>query len=40
LLFGKGEGFGGGLEFVVGLMELKKEEDEGRRLWWLWLGWR
>jgi len=31
-LFGEGKGFGGGLWFVVGLMELKEEEDGGRRL--------
>ena len=30
--FGEGEGFGGLLEFVVDLMELKEEGDEGRKM--------
>ena len=46
-IFGEGEGeggsFGGVLEFVVVLMEMEEEEDEGReleRLEWLLLWWR
>ena len=40
---GEGESFGGILEFVVDEMELKEEEDDGRKLyklWLLWLWWR